>query len=285
MSDREDTEEYDPADILRAAAARGDDPLDIAETALAFAAMDRPGVPLTRYRDILSQITEAVAARVTRFGPDAAPEEKAVQVSQVLAEEFGFAGDSATYDDPRNANLMLVIDRRKGLPVALGILYIHVARGQNWWAEGLNFPNHFLIRMRIGPEQVIVDPFHGGRLMDAPALRGLIQDMSNGKAELTPAATQAVSDRQVLLRLQNNIKLRLYRDERLTEGLAVLERMRLLAPDIHDFQREAGMVNARIGNLGAAITLLRGYLDHGDGSSAARHETARVLMDLEKRLN
>jgi len=285
MPDNTDPKEYDPTEILRSAAAQGDEPFDIAETALAFAAMDRPGVPVGRYRDILSKMTEAVADLVASLGSDAGPEEQAAQVSRILAEEHGFAGDSATYDDPRNANLMLVLDRRKGLPVALGILYIHVARGQNWWAEGLNFPNHFLIRTRIGAEQVIIDPFHRGRLMDAPALRALIQDMSNGKAGLTPAATQAVSDRQVLLRLQNNIKLRLYRDNRFTEGLVVLERMRLLAPDIHDFQREAGMVNARIGNLGAAITLLRDYLEHGDGDATARHETARVLMDLEKRLN
>lgn len=285
MSDRTAPNEIDPEDILRAAAGRGDDPLDIAETALAFAAKDRPGVPVTRYRDELSRMTEAVAARVASLAPNATSENQAACVSYVLAKELGFAGDSATYDDPQNANLMRVIDRRKGLPVALGILYIHVARGQGWWAEGINFPNHFLIRIRIGAEQVIVDPFHRGRLMDAPALRGLLQDMSNGKAELTPAATQAVSDRQVLLRLQNNIKLRLYQNERFTEGLEVLERMRLLAPDLSDLQREAGMVNARIGNLGAAITLLRDYLEHGDAGATARHETARVLMDLEKRLN
>lgn len=285
MSDRVDLGETNLEDILRAAASRGDEPLDIAETALAFAAMDRPGVPLARYRDELSRITEAVTARRASLAPHATARDQAACVSRVLAEELGFAGDSATYDDPQNANLMRVIDRRKGLPVALGILYIHAARGQNWWAEGLNFPNHFLIRMRIGAEQVIVDPFHDGRSMDAPALRRLLQDMSNGKAELTPAATQAVSDRQVLLRLQNNIKLRLYQNERFSDALAVLERMRLLAPDISDLQREAGMVNARIGNLGAAIALLRGYLEKGDGGSAARHETARVLADLEKRLN
>jgi hypothetical protein len=61
--------------------------------------------------------------------------------------------------------------------------------------------------------------------------------------------------------------------------------MRILAPDLIDLQREAGMVNARIGNLGAAITLLRGYLEHPEASGAYQHETARVLQDLEKRLN
>ncbi len=277
--------ESGPADILREAARLGDEPLDIAEVALAFAALDRVGVPLGRYRRDLGEMVDAVAARVSALSAGGTAEQQAECLARVLAEDYSFKGDGSTYDDPQNANLMRVIDRRKGLPVALGILYMHAARGQDWWAEGLNFPNHFLIRVRIGGDQVILDPFHEGRTMDAPSLRALIRDMSNGKAELSPEATQAVSDRQVLLRLQNNIKLRLYRNERFSEALGILERMRLLAPDLPDLQREAGMVNARLGNLGAAIALLRDFLETGGGGSAARHEAARVLMDLEKRLN
>ncbi|MDE0809335.1 MAG: transglutaminase-like domain-containing protein [Alphaproteobacteria bacterium] len=275
----------DPEEVLHAAARFGDAPLDIAEVALAFAALDRPGVLTDRYRQELQAMSDAVTDRLAAVVDDSSAEQRAACVSQVLGENLSFKGDSATYDDPRNANLMHVIDRRKGLPVALGILYIHTARCQGWWVEGLNFPNHFLIRIRLDGSQVILDPFHQGRVMDAPALRGLIRDMSNGKTELTPAATQAVPDRQVLLRLQNNIKLRLYQSAGFTRALAVLERMRILAPDLIDLQREAGMVNARIGNLGAAITLLRGYLEYPEASAASRHETARVLRDLEKRLN
>jgi hypothetical protein len=50
-------------------------------------------------------------------------------------------------------------------------------------------------------------------------------------------------------------------------------------------QREAGMINAQIGNLRAAITLLRGYLDDGAGDPADRHQTAQLLQEMEKRLN
>ena len=275
----------DPEEVLHAAARFGDAPLDIAEVALAFAALDRPGVLTDRYRQELQAMSDAVHDRLAAVVDDGSAEQRATCVSQVLGEDLSFKGDSATYDDPRNANLMHVIDRRKGLPVALGILYIHIARCQGWRAEGLNFPNHFLIRIHLDASQFILDPFHQGRAMDALALRGLIRDMSNGKADLTPAATKAVSDRQVLLRLQNNVKLRLYQSAGFTRALAVLERMRILAPDLIDLQREAGMVNARIGNLGAAITLLRGYLEHPEASGAYQHEAARVLQDLEKRLN
>jgi len=67
--------------------------------------------------------------------------------------------------------------------------------------------------------------------------------------------------------------------------LEILERMRMLAPDLPHLQREAGMVNARIGNLRAAITLLRGYLDDGARDPADRHRTTQLLQEMGKRLN
>ena len=54
---------------------------------------------------------------------------------------------ASTYDDPQNADLMAVIDRRRGLPVALGILYIHAARAAGLEASGLNTPDHFLLQL------------------------------------------------------------------------------------------------------------------------------------------
>lgn len=280
MTDRADHEA-----TLRAAARGGDAPLAIAETALAFAALDRPRVPLDRYRDDLDMIITALRARLAKVPEDIPAADQAAWIGSVLAGELGFHGDSATYDDPRNANLMRVIDRRKGLPVALGILYIHAARGQGWQASGLNFPNHFLIRVQIADELVIIDPFNDGRIMDPADLRGLIRRVTGGKGDLPPGAIEAVPDRHVLLRLQNNIKLRLYQSDRFADALAVLERMRLLAPDQVDLRREAGMVNARLGNLGAATSLLRDYLETGGGAETERHETARLLQSLEKRLN
>jgi len=262
-----------------------DQPLDLAEVALAFAAMDRPSVPLEHYRAALAAMVNAVAKRLTDLPEGSSAGDRAACLGQALSEDLAFKGDAATYDDLQNADLTRVIDRHKGLPVALGILYIHAARGQGWAAEGLSFPNHFLIRVQIGGDPVILDPFNKGRSMDAPALRGLIHDMFQGKGALTPAATESVPDRHVLMRLQNNIKLRLHQSERFPEALETLERMRMLAPDLPHLQREAGMVNARIGNRRTAITLLRGYLDDGAGDPADRHRTAQLLQEMEKQLN
>ena len=53
-------------------------------------------------------------------------------LARTLVGRHGYAATTSTYDDLQNANLMRVIDRKRGLPVALGILYIHAARRQGW---------------------------------------------------------------------------------------------------------------------------------------------------------
>src|SRR5258708_30354018 len=115
---------------------------------------------------------------------------------------------------------MRVIDRRKGLPVALGILYIHAARAQGWDMAGLAFPGHFLVRLQDAGARLILDPFHGGKPREAAELRDLLKAITRNEAELTPAHYPPVRDPQVLLRLPNKLKLPLVQSRPLQKALA-----------------------------------------------------------------
>ena len=114
---------------LRSFGGRADAEIDIAEAALILAAFDRPGVSLSHYRQHLSRLARDTADLGERHGATASLHGRVAALNAVMLERYGYAGDRLTYDDIQNANLMRVIDRRKGLPVALGILYhpFHVA--------------------------------------------------------------------------------------------------------------------------------------------------------------
>jgi regulator of sirC expression with transglutaminase-like and TPR domain len=92
-----------------------------------------------------------------------------------------------------------------------------------------------------------------------------------------------VSDLEVLLRLQNNIKLRLLQAGRREAALAVIESMLSMAPDRGEFWREQGMVSASLGNLGAAIRSLEASLTR-ERDSTRRFATAALLQELKTRL-
>ncbi len=269
------------ADLVK----RADDEIDLAETALMLAALERPRVALERYRLHLADLAAAVGREaVRRDGDMPALDARVGALIQVIATEQGYRGDELTYDDLQNANLMRVIDRRRGLPVALGILYIHAARAQGWTAHGLNFPAHFLVAVESAGERAILDPFRGLRVGDAGALRGLLKTMLGKDAELSPAHSAKLANRAVLLRLQNNIKSRLVAQGRGQKALAVVEGMLLFAPNEAELWREAGALHGEIGNLRAAVTALERFMALSR-EPAARHQAAQAIQTLRRRLH
>ncbi len=256
--------------------------IDLAETALILATAERPGVPLTRYRRHLTRIANAVGAYA---GDDAGDLDRRIEaLVQVIARRYGYKGAEDAFEDPGGANLTRVIDGRCGLPVAIGIVYLQAARAQGWTACGIDFPARFFIRLEAGSRRAIVDPFDGGRVMTARAMRAFFKAAAGNEAELTPAHYQAMGSRDVLLRLQNNIRIRHIKGERFAEALETVETMLLLAPDNGSLWRDAGMLNLHIDNIRAAVAALEEYLSRS-GDDPVRYRTSVLLQELRGRLN
>ncbi len=265
---------------LRTIGAGPDNGFDIAAAALHLAALERPQVALDRYRAHLETLAREVA--------DAAAGERSLDAGRcaevlagVMLGRHGYRGDDLTYDDLQNGNLMRVIDRRKGLPVTLGILYMHAARAQGWHIVGLAFPCHFLLRLEYAGERVILDPFHEGCQRDSAALRELLKTTAGADAELAPGHYAPVSDKAILLRLQNNLKLRFLHMRQPRRAAAIVDTMLLFAPDRAELWREAGLLHARSGDAAASIAALEEYLRR-EKRASARHEAATLLQRLRR---
>ena len=233
---------------------------------------------LAPFRQHVTAMTDDLADLVRRRG--ATPE----TLSEVIARSYAYRGDSETYDDLQNADLVRVIERRKGLPVALSILYLHVARAQGWQAEGLAFPGHFLIRIGIDGARHVVDPFHEGAVRDASELRRLLRQVLGPDAELVPAHFDPVSDRDVLLRLENNVRLRLAKREDWSGTARSLDRMLAIAPDRIELLFEAGQLNARLDKRRAAIAAYGRILEL-DVDADLRRQASALLQELRRGLN
>lgn len=276
-------------DILRRVGAQPDAEIDLAETALAFAALETPEPGFGRYRHHLSLLVRDVAdvfadTRAERTEPADLLTAQSSALSWVLAERYGYAGDQETYDDLQNANLMRVIDRRRGLPVALAVLYLHAARAQGWRMVGLNFPGHFLVRLEAEGVRTILDPFNALSPLSSAQLRGLIKRVGGDMAELAPEYTEALSSREILLRLQNNRKMRLLQDKRAEDTLQTLEAMLMVAPADAALWREAGLLQMHLGNLRAAILALEQVVDLSN-DVAVRNEAVDLLEQIRTRIN
>ncbi len=229
----------------------------------------------------------AEAAAIAALGALSLPQ-RALALAAMLVGRHGYAGDTETYDDLANANLARVIERRRGLPVSLGILWLHTARAAGWAACGIDFPGHFLIALGdetapgVPRAQILLDVFAGGGALEQRALRRLRRD-----AEDTPPGAdllRPMSTRAVLLRLQNNVKLRLLQRGEVAEALACGETMLAIAPQEAVLWHEAAVLNQRLDRVSAALRCFTRFLElTPKGEAAAR---ARAAIDsLRARLN
>lgn len=202
----------------------GDIVLD--EAALTLAWLDHDGLDVEPYEDVLSDI----AARLDEVGTGVDDtSERAACLAQVLAGEFGFAGDAQTYDDPDNADLIRVIDRLRGLPISLSILYVAAARRIGWTAEILNLPGHVLVMVGHEAKLVIIDPFRGGVRVSIEEMTALLASEKGG-ASAAVRHVAAMQNRAILVRLLLNQATRAEKAGRGRRALVLYTRMTSIAP-------------------------------------------------------
>ncbi|HBK07588.1 MAG TPA: hypothetical protein DDZ81_17345 [Acetobacteraceae bacterium] len=269
----------EPRAALAAIGQLTDAEIDIGNAALQLARVDVPEADWHPAAVHLSALAKGAVQRANMIDREDLPG-RAAALSDLLAGEFGYAGDTETYDDPANANLIRVIERRRGLPVALGVLWLHAARSAGWGSHGVDFPAHFLIALEGQKTQVVVDVFNGGQVMSAKELRALLKRVEGEKAELRPGLLQPMSTRRVLLRLQNNIMTRRLGAGDLRGGLRCTEDMLLIAPDQAELWRQAGIMNQRLEQVAAARDCYLRFLALVPEGAAANG--VRVQLDILK---
>jgi regulator of sirC expression with transglutaminase-like and TPR domain len=268
-----------------------DSEIDLADAALQLARIAEPDLDWRAARAHLTELARDAVdlAAETPAGDLAA---RAGALAGLMAGRHGYRGDTETYDDLDNANLIRVIERRRGLPVALGILWLHAARAAGWAVRGINFPGHFLIALEDdtpprgegGLRLLVLDLFDGGKVLDRSELTRMLRRTYGQNAELGPNMLAAMSTRDVLLRLQVNIKTRLLMIGQTQAALAVVEDMLRLAPNEALVWREAAEINQRLDRVAAALKCYERFLElfpHGEAATRAR----AAMGQLRARLN
>lgn len=279
-----------PSEAARArldqAGSTTDEAFDPVATALALAVADDPGCDAAFARAAIDDLV-ASARMLLADNPEAAAGDasaRAKLIATVLATH-GYRGDRDTYDDEANANLARVVARRRGLPVALGLLWLGLARALGWPSAGLDFPGHFLLALE-GPSPgsaAVIDPFDAGRQLDAAALAGLLGRMRPAPAPLQPRHLQAMTPRQVVLRLANNLRVRRLDAARWDAALSITEDMLRFAPQARWLLPEAAQLAHRLGLSRRAEAQLLAFLAETpapDEAEAARRLLQAVRQDL-----
>ncbi len=226
--------------------------------------------------DIQAQLAriDDLAQRLRRRIPaDAVALHRLRWLNRYFFDELGFAGNLNDYHHPDNSYLHRVLETRRGIPITLALLYMELGAQIGLGVQGVSFPGHFLVKMRMHngqrPGEVVIDPFTGQSLSrEALDERLVPYRRGNGlPADFQPPLglyLQAAPARQVLARMLRNLKQIHRSAPSAPSWLAVQERLVVLLPDAVDERRDRGFAHAELGHRQAAMRDLRAYLDAAD---------------------
>jgi regulator of sirC expression with transglutaminase-like and TPR domain len=253
-----------PPDRFAELLARDEAEIDLARACLLIAEDAYPGLDVEGY---LGEI-ERLAMRLRgRFPAGAGNEERVASLNGFLFDELGFSGNTRDYYDPRNSYLNQVLERRTGIPITLSILYLEIGRRIGLAFEGVSFPGHFLVRLRLRGAMLVLDPFSGGDALAESELRArlarVIPEGATGgvPVDALPLDTflEAAGKRQILARLLRNLK-GIYREAGQSQRqLEVLNRMLVVAPEAHGELRDRGYLYQNMECYRAALKDLQDY--------------------------
>lgn len=245
---------------LRKIAGRSEQELDLAEAALLIAAEEYPDLDVAGYLRRLDELAEGLRGKLPE-NPDL--EHTVAALNRFMFEEQGFSGDTENYYDPRNSFLNEVLDRRRGVPITLSIIYMELGWRLGLPLEGVSFPGHFLVKLATAEGDVVLDPFHGGVPLSEEDLRERLDETYSDLRALNAPLERllaASGKKEILVRMLRNLKVIYLREQEPTKALTVLDRILVVRPDLPEELRDRAQVYERLECYRAAAEDYQRYL-------------------------
>jgi len=184
---------------FHALSACDDDNLDLEAGAFLIAQFAYPDLEASSYGDVLDAMAQEVRERL---GRKASGEEIVKAINRYLFVEQGFAGNTHQYYDVDNSYLNRVLERKTGIPISLGAVYLLVGKRLKLPVFGVGMPGHFLVKYEADRYRIFVDCFNGGALLTQKDCARFLDQAGYGFDE---RYLQKTPSRAILIRMIKNL--------------------------------------------------------------------------------
>lgn len=264
-SNQENLSKLFAAEVLKA-----DSEVDLGLCVLLMAKCEYKKLDIEFYLSQLDEIAQTINQRLPQNAASLNPLLVINQINEHLYDDLAFRGNKENYYDPRNSFLNEVLVRRLGIPISLSVLYMEIAKRLGLNILGVSMPGHFLVKCTVDGEEIIIDTFNQGRLLDKNDCQQLITNLYGTGIELKSSFFRAASKKEILIRMLNNLKSIYLSGGDHRRTIATIELLLLLTPQSINEIRDRGLVNYRLGNFARAITDIEFYLTYAPKSDETK---------------
>ena len=179
-------------------------------------------------------------------------------LNEYMFDILEFEGNSDDYYNPRNNFLNVVIEKRTGIPITLSIIYIELAKAIGLELRPVGFPGHFLVKYS---EELILDPFNRGSLLDVEDLQDILDATYGEGVEFEPEYLNDIEPEKILIRILRNLKGSYTESFSYDKAMHCINMILGLDPDSSEDIRDKGIVQSRLLQNDLALVSLNKYLE------------------------
>jgi regulator of sirC expression with transglutaminase-like and TPR domain len=248
-----------------------DDHIDLGEAALLIAKDEYPNLDVKKYLkrlDLMAQHLKEV------IGNQTDPKTVIKLINKYLFEELGFEGNRQEHADPKNSFLNDVLDRKKGLPITLSLIYIELARRLKLPIYGVGLPLHFIVKYKTADniadnkaikdikdiKDIYIDPYNFGAILSEADCKSKVSELYVGKVEFKKEFLDVVSKKQILVRMLNNLRAIYYSRAEYRKLEQVVKRILLITPDSPEDTKLMGFLRYGTSDYPRALWYFKRYL-------------------------
>src|SRR5262245_19742454 len=255
-------------DLFQEMVSRPPDEVNLAAAALLIALDEYPTLDVSGYLQQIDAIAERTLPRLLCH-PGDNPLEAIQTINCQLFEVEGFSGNREDYYDPRNSFLNEVLDRKKGIPITLSLLYMEVGLRIGLKLEGVGMPGHFIVKCEHNGTEIFVDPFERGAILLEEDCRRKLAQLHGSKFQFNRTFLGVVDSHQILTRMLQNLKRIYWNTKDYTKALSVIDKILLINPTAAVELRDRGNAHYQVNQLSLAIGDWTRYLELKPTSSDA----------------
>jgi regulator of sirC expression with transglutaminase-like and TPR domain len=234
-----------------------DENIDLARASLYYAQAEYPNLNISEYISILDIMAEEID---TRLPKQPYPLKVIKTINNYLFEELGYQGNGEDYYNASNSFLNDVIERKRGIPITLSVIYLEIAKRLNFSMVGIGMPGHFLIRPDFEDCGIFIDPFNQGEILFKQDCQEKLSDLYQKPIKLESHFLAPASNRQILARMLTNLKFIYLRSQQLSKALAVIDGILMLFPENPNELRDRGLIYYELNSWYEAAQDLECYL-------------------------
>ncbi len=231
---------------------------DVAKGALYIAAEDSPAVNVVESTSMLDELAEEVQEHLS---PSMDVPAKLRAFGSFLGETQGYSDEVEDHFNPGNLYLDQVLSSRKGMPIALSLVYMEVGARIGLFFEIINLPNRVVMRTPNQGEDIYVDPHQHGEIITREECGKLKEETFGQVVHLSEEFFKPCTKRQLLVNLLSNLKMMHVRRRDYEQAIAAADRVALLDPYMGSNLKERAWMFYRTHRYSRAIEDLEAYLD------------------------